>query len=73
MIASNTGGMSELVINNLTGLLTPVQDPALIAKAIDELASDRRKRETLSTNAYMQATDYFTCDKMIQAVKNIYA
>ncbi len=60
-IASNVGGIPEFIEHNKTGLL--VEDPydtLAYVEAIVTLASDKKKREQLSTNALAKITSNFS-------------
>ena len=41
VVASNSGGLNEAVINNVTGLLVPAGDPIALAAAILSIVDDR--------------------------------
>lgn len=51
VIATNVGGISELVIDGVTGKLVKVGDIEAIKKAVIELCLDDRKRRKLGRNA----------------------
>lgn len=51
VIGSNIGGIPEQIEHDKTGILVSPNDPAGLAKAILELASDAAKRETLGSAA----------------------
>jgi glycosyltransferase involved in cell wall biosynthesis len=44
VIASNVGGLKEVVDHNITGILVPPDDPQGLVEAIVDLANDREKR-----------------------------
>ena len=51
VIATNVGGIPELIINNKTGILVPPNDPEKLADAINDLLVDKVKSEKLKLNA----------------------
>jgi len=50
-VASNVGGIPEIMTDERTGLLTPVRNPEAVAKAIDRLLADSALAATLAANA----------------------
>jgi glycosyltransferase involved in cell wall biosynthesis len=47
VVASNTGGLAEIVQHEVTGYLVPPADPVALAKAIDKLLTDACLRERM--------------------------
>jgi len=54
-VASASGGVPDAIDDGVTGLLTPPNDPAAIAGAIERLFLDRAMLGTLSRNALARA------------------
>jgi glycosyltransferase involved in cell wall biosynthesis len=50
VVATDVGGVSEIVSDRVNGLLIPAADPAAICGAIRELRRDRSLYERLTTN-----------------------
>ena len=50
VIATNVGGIPELVIDNETGLLVPSENPEKLADTVNELLSDTEKAKKLARN-----------------------
>ena len=50
VVATNVGGIPELVIDNETGLLVPSENPEKLADAVNELLSDTEKAKKLARN-----------------------
>jgi Glycosyltransferase len=40
VVATNVGGLSEIVVDGETGILVPARDPAALAKSIERLVDD---------------------------------
>ena len=57
IIASEVGGIPDLVINNTTGLLTPANDPDTLANKIILLKNNDLK-DSLIKAAYLNSLDY---------------
>jgi len=52
IIATNVGGIPELIINDKTGMLVPPDDPQSLKDAIIQLLSDRERMERFSNNGF---------------------
>jgi glycosyltransferase involved in cell wall biosynthesis len=65
VIASNAGGMGDLVDPGRTGLLVPRSDAAALAAAIVELAADPRRCESMGDAGRQRAEQAFTWDAMV--------
>jgi glycosyltransferase involved in cell wall biosynthesis len=64
-IASNVGGISELIQNDITGLLFPPRDPRSIAEAIKRLLGEPSLCGKLALNAREKAKkDFSICDSV---------
>lgn len=71
MIATNHGGLSELVEHGLTGLLVPPNDPQALASAMQKLISEEDFRAALSANALVKA-DSFKAKSVVPKIETIY-
>jgi len=65
VIATNVGGIPELIKNNETGLLVEPENSQLLLKKINELLVDPVLQEKLSLNAYDFVTSNFTWEKIL--------
>ena len=70
IIASNVGGIPDLVINEETGLLTPPNEPNVLADKILRI-SDRSLAHNLANNAYIKSLSY-TPEEMFKSYDQIY-
>jgi L-malate glycosyltransferase len=52
VIATNVGGIPELIINNKTGILVPPNNPEILLKNINELLTDKKTATELSDAGY---------------------
>jgi len=69
-IASDVGGISELIINETNGILVPPEDSKALAAAILRLAADVRFGQQLAKNARRKAADNFSIiDSVAKTVK----
>ena len=66
MIATDVPGCREVVVHGETGLLVPLDEPAFLADAIEQLVGDVALRQRLGTAARMRAETVFST-KIVQA------
>jgi len=66
IIASDVGGIPDVVINRKTGLLVPEKDPEAIATAIKELAENEELRNSLVLGANEHIKQNFSWEKIIE-------
>jgi glycosyltransferase involved in cell wall biosynthesis len=71
MIASNHGGLAELVDHERTGLLTPPNDAVALAAAMGSLIVDNDRREALARGAHAKA-ESFMAKSIIPRIESIY-
>ena len=65
VIATNVGGIPELVENNQTGILVPSENPEKLKIAINDLLENFELQEILKKNAYNFILEYFTWEKLL--------
>lgn len=73
VIATDCGGPSEIISDNVSGLLVPPGNPEAMASALLILASDKNLREYLAINGHARARSGFSMDKMILDYGNLYS
>ncbi len=71
VVATNVGGVSEVVINNKTGFVTRKNTEDL-AKALEKLFSSKALRTAQGKAAKAHATNAFSVEKMIKAHVSLY-
>ncbi|MDP1574644.1 MAG: glycosyltransferase family 4 protein [Coxiellaceae bacterium] len=72
VIASNVGGLKEVIAHEETGILVKPSDANALANAIDYLLSDREKMQRMGIAAKKRAQDLFSLEKMTQAYLALY-
>ncbi|MDX2079438.1 MAG: glycosyltransferase family 4 protein [Terrimicrobiaceae bacterium] len=72
VMASNVGGVPDLVENGVTGLLTTPTEPASMAGALERLLTDPSLVSHLTTNARRQARERFAPAVIAQRHLDIY-
>jgi glycosyltransferase involved in cell wall biosynthesis len=58
LVATNVGGLPEVIDDGETGLLVPARDPAALASALERLLRDPALRERLAAAARERVRDY---------------
>jgi glycosyltransferase involved in cell wall biosynthesis len=72
VVASNVGGIPEMVEDGVTGLLVPPHDPPALAGAISRLLLDHPLADTLARAGHDLVHDRFCVQRMVNAVQEIY-
>ena len=72
VVATRTGGLSEVVLNGYTGIVVPVDDVGAMADAIMQLLGDRELATRLGRNAAESARSRFGMERLIADYDNLY-
>lgn len=72
VVASAVGGLTETVVDGVTGLLVPAGDPGRLAVALAELVRSPEMRARMGEAARARALDQFSPEKMVDAYAIIY-
>lgn len=72
VIASDVGGLPEVVLDNETGTLFPGGDHVALAAKIINVIQDVNKSEEMVVSAENRARENFSLDSMIQNIKSAY-
>ena len=72
VVASNVGGLPEVIRHRESGLLVPPNDPRALADACLELARDRQFASRLGARARRLVADEFSHDRNGQALVDVY-
>lgn len=72
VVASDTGGLTEIISHGQTGLLVPPASPDAIAAAVIQLAADKQLRDRLATRGREFVRKTFAPKHLINGVENIY-
>jgi glycosyltransferase involved in cell wall biosynthesis len=73
VVATDVGGIPEVVADGITGLLVPPRDPGRLASAILELLCDEKRRQAMSSAALERVRQHFSRKRMVQEIAAIYA
>jgi len=72
VVATNGGGIPELVEHEKTGLLVPMGDAVGMAQAIGRLLQDGELRQRLATAAQQRAREMFDPAEHAREVQRVY-
>ena len=72
IIASNVGGIPDVVVNNESGILVPEKDPVALADAIKRIESDPQYTARLLEGARNRIAECFTWDNITRRQIEIY-
>ena len=72
VVASDVGGIPEMIQDGTTGLLVPPHDPEALAAAIIRLLTDHPLADTLGRAGHDLVHDRFCIELMVRAVEAIY-
>jgi glycosyltransferase involved in cell wall biosynthesis len=72
VVATDVGGISELVEHNKTGILVPSQNPEKLKIAINDLLENFELQEILKENAYNFILEFFTWKKLLPKYTKFY-
>jgi hypothetical protein len=72
MVASDTGGIPDVVRPGSTGLLVSPRSSASIANAVIELLQNDERRRRLGQNARKLWEENYTADVMTDRMENLY-
>lgn len=72
VVATEAGGVSEMVINHKTGLLVPNKNPQLLAEAIIYMLSHPEEAIAMATKGRKHVEDNFTVQRMVDETISVY-
>ncbi|MGE3177091.1 MAG: glycosyltransferase family 4 protein [Vicinamibacterales bacterium] len=73
VVASATGGLTEIVSDGRAGLLVPPDDVAALAAALDRLLHDPALRRRMGTAGRASVEAHYSFERMIASVEALYA
>ncbi len=72
VIATEAGGVSEMVIDHNTGLLVPNQNPEELAKAINYMLSNPEEAKKMAKRGRAHIEKHFTVERMVDETVSVY-
>ena len=71
VIASNDGGLMEIVVNNNTGFLVEPKNKQALKIAIEKLIQNPELRKTFGNNGAQRIAENFSLEKYIQKIEGV--
>jgi glycosyltransferase involved in cell wall biosynthesis len=72
VVATNVGGIPEMIEDGVTGLLVPPHDAPALATAISRLLLDHPLADMLARAGHDQVHERFCIELMVQAIQTLY-
>ena len=72
VVASNVGGLPELVEDGRTGILVPPTDVGALANALRILAADAQRRREMGMAGWRRTQEHFSVDRMVAQTAEIF-
>jgi glycosyltransferase involved in cell wall biosynthesis len=72
VVASDVGGPTEIVLDGVTGLLVPPNDPDRLARALVALLKDPGGRVRMGRAGAARVRDYFKAERMVSHLQVLY-
>ena len=66
VIATNFGGVKEIILNNKTGYLVNKNNPGTFAKKVLNLLKDNKLRKKMENHSFLHYKKFFTSERMIK-------
>src|SRR5207249_4242950 len=73
VVASNAGGVPEIVVDGRTGVLVPPRDHGALAHALGTLLRDPARRARMGAEARARVREHFSVERFARAMQGIYA
>lgn len=73
VVATNGGGVPEIVVDGVTGLLVPMKDVSAMADAISRLLADPGLAHRMGAAGLRRVREHFTIDKAARRVESVYS
>jgi glycosyltransferase involved in cell wall biosynthesis len=72
VVSTNVGGLTELVLNEVNGLVVPPADSTAISNAMLKLLDDTMLKNKLESAAYVMAKEQLSFEMMMMKTINLY-
>jgi len=72
VIASNVGGIPDIIEHRTSGLLVAPKDPQALAEAIVRLLNEKALREYIVQNASRRVAEHFSFSRMVDETERLY-
>ncbi len=72
VVASDTGGIPEIIRHRSNGLLVPPGDPAALARALEEVLADPKAAARLGRNGRKLVLERYSVESMVAGTEAVY-
>ena len=72
IVATNVGGIPEIITDENDGLLVPPEDPAKLVQSINRLLDDADLADALAHNGFRHVLESLTCDALLPRYVEFY-
>lgn len=72
VVATNVGGIPEVVLDGITGLLVPPANPVALGEAIIKVLSSKDRAEAMGLMGKKRVNECFSLEKSIKATEAVY-
>jgi len=72
VVATEVGGVVDIIEDNINGLLVPPSDPQSMANAVIKLFKDRSLARSLAQNAVKKVRRDYTLERMVESTIDVY-
>ncbi|MDQ0285987.1 glycosyltransferase involved in cell wall biosynthesis [Desulfofundulus luciae] len=72
VVATQVGGLPEVVVDGETGFLVPPRDPQALARALAQLLLERQKAEEMGQKGRQRVMQHFTVEAMVRKIEEEY-
>lgn len=73
VVASSIGGLRETVVDGVTGLLVPPDDPRALAAAMRQVLTDPSAAQAMGAAAQARAAEHFSIGAMARQLADLYS
>ncbi|TEU14582.1 MAG: glycosyltransferase family 4 protein [Anaerolineales bacterium] len=73
VIATNVGGIPDIVRHNETGILVEQRDPQALAQAIEAVLTDEKRARELGQAGFAYVKEYFSWPRIVDQVMALYS
>ena len=72
VVATESGGVPEIVVDGQTGLLVPPEDAQSLSGAIETLLADSQRAQQMGAEGLTRARQLFSVDRVARQVQELY-
>ena len=71
-VSTKVGGIPEVIEDGVSGRLVPSSDPAVLARALEELITHPKSRKAMGAQARRRARDFFSAQAIVPRYEALY-